>query len=171
MKRKRAKEGDKLYIINVKVDLDNSPMMHFGKNNPKIVQSGNIPSVDVAILGDQSLCCFAEMISWAFDFYFDHPFGFFDNIKNVFKSNEKYELFADIKDIEVEPEVKSVKKNKISQVFDKKGKTLKYLFDYGDNWEFFVKLKSIKEPEKDLAYPVLENYLKEELEIEQYPCF
>lgn len=38
----------------------------------------------------------AESIVDSFNFYFDHCFGFYDNIERWIKSEEGYELFADI---------------------------------------------------------------------------
>ena len=83
----------------------------------------------LAIPEDYSLYKLAEAIVGSFDFYFDHPFGFYDNIKNWTHSKEGYELFADIGE---ESEFEGVKKTKIGKVFNRVGKRMLFLFDYGD---------------------------------------
>jgi hypothetical protein len=52
----------------------------------------------LAVAEDDSLYDLAYAINEAFDFDFDHAFGFFDNLKNPYRSQEKYELFADMDD-------------------------------------------------------------------------
>ena len=89
----------------------------------------------LAVPSNYSLYKFAEVIIKSFKFSFDHCFGFFDNLKNIYESNEGYELF---KDIGEETEFKSVKKNKILKVFDTIGKKMCFMFDYGDDWRFIV---------------------------------
>jgi len=81
----------------------------------------------IAVPKTFSLYKFAEVILENFDFDFDHCFGFFDNLKNVYDSNEGYELF---KDIGEETEFNSVKKTKIDKVFNFIGKKMCFMFDY-----------------------------------------
>jgi len=69
----------------------------------------------------------------SFDFDFDHPFGFYDNIKRWVDSREGYELFTDIGEGD---EFEGVKKTKVNRVFDRIGKKMFFLFDYGDEWHF-----------------------------------
>lgn len=91
-----------------------------------------------------SLYSLAEAIIEAFDFYFDHCFGFFNQIDNgkLFNSSEKYELFNDLP--EVEPtDAGSIKETKIKNVWTHIRKTMYFLFDYGDNWIFEVDLIDI----------------------------
>lgn len=44
----------------------------------------------------------------------------------------------------VHDHAQSVEKTKISAVFNERGKQMRFLFDYGDNWEFIVGLKEIR---------------------------
>lgn len=99
----------------------------------------------------------AEEIVDAFDFYFDHCFGFYENIKRWTESNECYELFKDIEKEEMlEPSrCKSVKRTKINRVFNEVGKKMLFLFDYGDEWHFIIELKGIESREKDKDYPLI----------------
>lgn len=82
------------------------------KHDPKIIRK-------IEILGSSNLYKLAEAIISAFDFDFNHCFGFFsDTTGNYFKSKKKYELFADLEDQGIEPvDSESVKKNKVKDIF------------------------------------------------------
>lgn len=95
----------------------------------------------------------AKSIVEAFDFDFDHCFGFFDNLEQWTQAKVKYELFADLPDVESAPGAKSVKKTKAQEVFKMPGDKMLFLFDYGDNWEFLVELKSVELPNIKKSYP------------------
>ena len=88
----------------------------------------------------------------SFDFDFDHAFEFYNNIKRWTESTEGYELFADIGK---ESEFKSVKRTKMSEVFDKIKKKMLFLFDYGDEWHFIVELKGVESSEETAKYPLI----------------
>src|SRR5258708_9751007 len=63
---------------------------------------------DIEIEGTRSLGDLAEAIVGAFDFSFDHAFGFYSNLGDAYhKSPEQYELFADMEDSD--SQAKSVK--------------------------------------------------------------
>jgi hypothetical protein len=94
----------------------------------------------------------AKAIIASFDFDFDHPFGFYDNIKKWTHSDEGYELFADIGE---ESEYSGVKKTKINKVFNQVGKKMLFVFDYGDEWHFIIELKGIELPKKGIRYPFI----------------
>jgi hypothetical protein len=93
----------------------------------------------IAVPQNVSLYKFAEIILESFHFDVDHCFGFFDNLKNIYDSQEGYELFNDIGE---ETEYKSVKKTKIENVFKFPGKKMCFMFDYGDDWRFIVEFKN-----------------------------
>lgn len=84
-----------------------------------------------------SLADLAEMILKAMDFDDEHAYGFFDNLKNVYRSKEKYTLFADHGEGEDDSE-KGVSTTTVVTAFPKVGKQLMFLFDYGDDWHFLV---------------------------------
>lgn len=105
----------------------------------------------MALKGRTSLYAFAKEIVGAFDFEFDHAFGFYDNIKDIHESSEAYTLFYDFGD-SVNDNEKSVKKSYIYKVFQLNKKML-FLFDYGDNWEFLVECCGIIEAEVGKRYP------------------
>ena len=92
----------------------------------------------------------AEAFVDSFGFYFDHPFGFYDNIKQWTKSKEGYELFADIGE---ESEFKGVERTKVGKVFHEMNKKMLFLFDYGDEWHFIVELKGIESQRENSKYP------------------
>ncbi|MBF0489643.1 MAG: hypothetical protein HQL15_03370 [Candidatus Omnitrophica bacterium] len=111
----------------------------------------------IQIAETKSLYNFAKVITQAFDFYFDHCFGFYDNLKKP-EMKEAYELFVDIGEGSTYSFAKGVKKTKISKVFKAVGKRMIFLFDYGDGWQFTVELKEICQAEKwDLKPKILES--------------
>ncbi|WP_264339134.1 plasmid pRiA4b ORF-3 family protein [Wolbachia endosymbiont (group A) of Cydia splendana] len=106
---------------------------------------------EMALKGRTSLYTFAKEIVGAFDFEFDHAFGFYDNIKDIHESSEAYTLFYDFGD-PVNDNEKSVKKSYIYKVFQLNKKML-FLFDYGDNWDFLVECCGVIEAEIGKRYP------------------
>jgi len=144
------------YIFNIWLYADYPPI----KEN-RIIRK-------IQIAETKSLYNFAKVITQAFDFYFDHCFGFYSNPKKYHDSEKAYELFYDLDDVEPpDPHVKSVKRTKIQQVFKQQGDTMLFFFDYGDGWRFFVELEEIKQAEKwDLKPVILESVGKAPL---QYP--
>jgi len=137
MRKRDAKQGEKIYLI--KATLSD----WYGKVKGQ-------PFRVLEIHGDFTLYSLAKAIVDSFGFYFDHPFGFYDNIKKWSNSNEGYELFADIGE---ESEFKGVKRTKISKAFDQIEKKMLFLFDYGDEWHFIVELKGIELSKEGERYP------------------
>ncbi len=102
---------------------------------------------------------FAGEICHAFHLGFDHMFGFYDNLKNVYQSTEGYELFADnpeTQDGKVRPEFKGVVNILVNRAFKETGKKMLFLFDYGDECYLRVELKEIRNPEAGKQYPRIE---------------
>jgi len=97
-------------------------------------------SATVTLSGTCSLHQLAETLIKALSFDFDHAFGFYDNLKNPYRSKEKYTLFADMG--QPENNEPGVKTTRIQDVF-KPGKTLCFLFDYGDDWMFVVRCDTV----------------------------
>jgi len=107
---------------------------------------------DVEIEGSRSLSDLAGAITAAFDFSFDHAFGFYSDLKNPYsRSGERYELFADMEDSD--SDAGSVERTKVAQVFGTPGKKMLFLFDYGDEWRFQVELMSLGEKAPKTRYP------------------
>ncbi len=125
---------------------------------------------EIEIAETASLYKLAEAIVGAYDFYFDHCFGFFSKIteNDYFNSERKYELFTDVEDKDVEPTgAESVKKTKVLNVWQKPGDKMMFLFDYGDNWQFVIELKDFGVKDAKKKYPkVLDRKGKSP---EQYP--
>jgi hypothetical protein len=137
MRKRNAKQGEKIYLIQATLS------DWYGKVRGQPFRVLEIP-------GDFTLYSLAEVIVDSFGFYFDHPFGFYDNIKKWPNSNEGYELFADLGE---ESEFKGVKRTKMSKAFDQIEKKMVFLFDYGDEWHFIVELKGIKLSKEGEKYP------------------
>lgn len=112
-------------------------------------------SREIEIAENTNLYKLAEAIVFAYDFDFDHAFGFFSKIaEHCFDSKDKYDLFADMKNEGIEPTgAKSVKKTKISEVWKKVGDKMMFLFDYGDDWRFVVELSGFGKKEPKIKYP------------------
>lgn len=108
---------------------------------------------DVEIEPSKSLYRLAEAIVKAFDFDFDHAFGFYSGLTpaKLTRVDPRYELFADMG--EADPGVFSVKKTKVSQAFPEVGHTLLFLFDYGDDWLFRITLKETGTKQPKARYP------------------
>lgn len=121
----------------------------------------------IQIAESKSLYNFAKVITQAFGFYFDHCFGFYDNLQRYHNSQKAYELFVDIGEEPLRPGTKGVKKTRIIQAFKTPGDKMLFLFDYGDGWYFTVELKEIRQAEKwDLKPKILESIGKAPV---QYP--
>ena len=119
-------------------------------------------SREIEVLENTNLYKLAEAIVKAYNFNFDHCFGFFNKIaeSGYFKSERKYELFTDLieEGEDLEPTgARSVKKTKVKEVWQNIGDKMLFLFDYGDNWKFIVKLTESREKDPKQKYPRLLN--------------
>lgn len=118
-------------------------------HNPKIAREIETPE-------NANLYKLAEAIVGAYNFDFDHCFGFFSKIAEYgySDSEKKYELFADLENEGIEPTgAGSVKKTKIKEVWEQKGDKMMFLFDYGDVWQFVVKLIDFSQKKPNIKYP------------------
>ena len=106
---------------------------------------------DIELPSSGSLEDLAAAIVNAFGFDFDHAFGFYSNLKgDYYRSEERYELFADLG--QADEGVRGVRRTKLSAAFPAPGKTMLFLFDYGDEWRFKVELIGLGRKEK-AVYP------------------
>lgn len=138
----------RIYIFKTKL-LYSSPLVAPG--GPEISREIEIPE-------NASLYKLAKVIIDAYNFNFDHCFGFFSKIaeSSYFDSEKKYELFTDLieEGEDLEPTgAGSVKKTKIKDVWEKIGDQMMFLFDYGDDWQFLVKLIRFGEKKPKQKYP------------------
>jgi hypothetical protein len=109
---------------------------------------------DIEIAGTSSLYTLAQAIVRSFDFDFDHAFGFYSKLKgNIYDSPVRYELFVDIG--EGEGGARSVKRTRVIKAFPSVGTKMRFLFDYGDGWEFLVELVKQKPKEPQVKLPRL----------------
>ncbi len=128
-------------MLLVKVTMDNT----FGRVEGKVSRTFRMP-------GDTTLYSFAKAIMDSIGFHFDHPFGFYD-VPRYTQAKEGYELFADM-DTGMDSDYGSVRETRVEDVYDRKGKKMLYLFDYGDEWRFATELLEIEEtdsPGNDIA--------------------
>jgi Plasmid pRiA4b ORF-3-like protein len=113
------------------------------------------PSIyrDIEFDPAKSLYKLAEAIVTAFDFDFDHAFGFYSGLTpaKMHKTFPRYELFADIG--EASPGVLGVEKTRASLAFPEVGYTMLFLFDYGDDWLFKITLRAVGKKAAKVRYP------------------
>lgn len=106
------------------------------------VEDGFDYRATIAISGSINLYGLAEHVIDTIQFDFDHAFGFYGNLDDIYKSEEAYTLFADMGD-PVNKVERSVQKTLIGDVFEK-GKKMVFRFDYGDDWQFLLTCKKIE---------------------------
>jgi hypothetical protein len=108
---------------------------------------------DIEIEASQSLYQLAQAIVQAFDFSFDHAFGFYTGRKpaTLMREHPMYELFADMG--EADPGVLGVKKTPVSRAFPAIDHAMTFVFDYGDSWHFNVSLKQTGTKLAKVRYP------------------
>jgi hypothetical protein len=83
---------------------------------------------DIEIPGSKTLYDLAEAIVEAYDFDFDHAFGFYpqETRRSGKRSRPKYELFADIGE---DTDALSVRKTSVANAFPQVGQTMMFLLD------------------------------------------
>jgi hypothetical protein len=108
---------------------------------------------DIEIESAKSLYRLADAIVSSFGFDFDHAFGFYTGLTDATMMTKRpsYELFADMG--EASPGVVGVKKTKVAQAFPAVGHTMLFLFDYGDEWRFRVRLQGTAKKIAQVRYP------------------
>src|SRR3989338_4063630 len=85
----------------------------------------------IQINSQASLYKLAQTIVAAFDFDFDHCFGFYDTLDRKLQAKKVFEYFPDIGEEPTVPWAKSVKRSKVIDAFQAVGEKLIFLFDYG----------------------------------------
>ena len=121
---------------------------------------------DIELPDTKSLHDLGEAIVAAFDFDFDHAFGFYSKLKgHIFDSPVKYELFADMG----ESDAQSVKHTHICTAFPKVAPKMIFLFDYGDDWRFHVEMIGKGQKQPRVRYPKIVASVGEAPE--QYPDY
>jgi hypothetical protein len=93
-------------------------------------------SADLQLPAESTLESLAFAIIDALGFDMDHPFGFYDNLKKPYRSEEEYTVFADMGQPSNEDDT-GVTETPIEDVFEP-GKKMLFFFDYGDEWMFPV---------------------------------
>ena len=104
---------------------------------------------DLEVVSSRNLVDLAKAIVSAFEFGFDHAFGFYSNLKGP-SSGTSYELFADMGE---ETRSRSVKRTRVAEAFPHVGQNMLFLFDYGDDWRFVVEVLENGNKEPGVRYP------------------
>ncbi|MCP4458794.1 MAG: plasmid pRiA4b ORF-3 family protein [Cytophagales bacterium] len=115
----------------------------------------------------------------AFDFDNDHLFGYYDNFKQHYSSKISYEHPEMIEDSaddwggfssrKIDKQVFNMDDHTAMDIFTRKGKKWLMLFDYGDEWNFWLSLekKVVIDPKMDYPEMVESKYDAPE----QYPDY
>ena len=112
----------------------------------------------IAIASDEFLDDLHEVIQTAFDFDSDHLYEFI--FRNRF--GQKQRVAHPMCDEEFHTDEFRIKELPL-----RIGETMKYVFDFGDNWKFTIELEEIKPPDPKFKYSeILEEHGKSP---EQYP--
>jgi hypothetical protein len=108
---------------------------------------------DIEIASNASLYDLARAILEAFGFDMDHAFGFYSGKTRgtLLRARPKYELFADMEDID--SDALSVEQTDVAEAFPKLRKRLTFLFDYGEGWLLQVTLTGIGHKVPRTRYP------------------
>jgi hypothetical protein len=107
---------------------------------------------EIEVESRTTLSDLAEAIVHAFDFEFDHAFGFYSKLtgRDVMRSQPKYELFADMGE---QTTGKSVRKTRVADAFPDVGHTMLFMFDYGDDWRFIIEVIGRGQKAAKTRYP------------------
>jgi hypothetical protein len=107
---------------------------------------------EIEVESRKSLSDLAEAIVHAFDFDFDHAFGFYPKLtgRDVMRAEPKYELFADMGET---TEARSVRKTCVTDAFPGVGHKMLFMFDYGDDWRFTVEVIGLGQKATKSRYP------------------
>ena len=117
-----------------------------------VLQGGEAIYRDIEIESGRSLYDLAEGIVHAFDFMFDHAFGFYSQLTgaDVLRDQPKFELFADMGERD---DSGSVMQTQVAEAFHGIGHTMLLLFDYGDDWRFTVEVIGVGQRKPKTRYP------------------
>lgn len=116
------------------------------------------PSRTIAILGKSTLYTLASTILRAFNFDSDHLFGFYDNVDDWTDSDERYEFDGDFDsgaETDLYKKMRDVRHARISRIFNRVGKEMLFLYDYGDEWQFVMELLEKRVREEGKKYPAV----------------
>ena len=134
----------------------------------------------IAVLPETPLDELGSLIIDAFGFHHDHMFGFYDNFRSWYRSKVGYE-FKDPEDdgtedhFDIFSDNRSNKKRfdindfKVKDIFTRRGKKWLMLYDYGDEWNFWVSLVDKVKIDPSKKHSLI---VKSKFEApEQYPDF
>jgi len=106
---------------------------------------------DVELESTDTLYTLAWGITRAFDFDFEHAFGFFSRLTGrVFASPIRYELLPDAAIVGAS---RNVHETSVAHAFPRLGSKMLFVYDYGDEWRFRVELIGRGEPATGVPYP------------------
>ncbi len=133
------------------LDKKSSPKMSFGRNK-ELAKRGSI-NRSIVVEPTIDLYEFGQIILGSFGFEFDHNFGFGERPNASFFADQiRYETLVDHEADEMEESLPT-KGVMLAEVFPEKGAAMRFYFDYGDSWNFRVKLLKIRACESGEQVP------------------
>ena len=108
---------------------------------------------DIELPSSGSLEDLAAAIVSAFGFDFDHAFGFYGNLKADYYPMPRSATSCSPTWAKADEGVRSVRRTRLGTAFPEVGKTMLFLFDYGDEWRFKVELIGLGRKEPRAVYP------------------
>ncbi|KAF5437287.1 pRiA4b ORF-3-like protein [Candidatus Methanophagaceae archaeon] len=146
MKKRNIEEGKSIYLLKVTVS------DWYGSIRGR-------PYRTLAIPGEFTLYALAESILDAFEFDFDHGFGFYNNIEDWAASDVRYESSTSV--LTELQDSRDAAKTNVDEAFGKPKKKLLFLYDYGEEWHFVVQNTETKVSDGDTEYPeIVKSYAK-----------
>lgn len=123
----------------------------------------------IGIKSKTTLYEFARIVLESFNFELDHPFGFYETTKNYLSAKKGYVLKEEGEDIwtTFDPDniYGDVNKATLEDMLTRRGKKWLMLFDYGDEWSFWVSLVDKREEKDNSIYPmILESHMEAPLQ-------
>lgn len=146
MKKRNTEEGKSIYLLKVTVS------DWYGGIRGR-------PYRTLAIPGEFTLYELAESILDAFEFDFDHGFGFYNNIEDWTTSDVRYESSTSV--LAALQDSRDASKTNVDEAFGKPKTKLLFLYDYGEEWHFVVQHTETKASDVDTEYPeIVKSYAK-----------
>ena len=106
---------------------------------------------DIELESTDTLYTLAWGITRAFEFDFEHAFGFFNRLTGrVFASPIRYELLPDA---DISGASRDVHGTSVARAFPRLGSKMLFVYDYGDEWRFRVEVIGRGETAAGVAYP------------------
>jgi hypothetical protein len=119
------------------------------------------PFLDILAEEDYPLYDLARFVIESYGLDFSKAFGYYSDPDEWKKSEKIYELYADLDDenedsaaaVSVKPQ--SVKNTTVAQAFVSVGGKFLLVYDYGEEYKFYLEVESLQDSGQGITYPAL----------------